>query len=284
VIVGALALAARRVRNGAERWSWAFLLFPLVTFAYFGRARGGFYRYFAPTIPFLLLFAALQVDRWAPRRGTWRGRGLLTILLAGLGGVQAWASWHFVAYLAQPSTATAARAWIESNLPPGSGVVVEGLVADQVFWCPQLRKTPSALERELAEVRSRGGSGRLVKLKMEGRGRDSAPGFDVRDVPAIEGSPPGVASHAVLCLDDDPPHNPIQNVEPAAVAQASRERADARRRWLEAGACRLVHAVEPSVRTRSPFIDTADFTSIYAGEHGRGLSGPRISIYRCASP
>ncbi len=281
-IVGALVVAAARVRNKSEHGPWALLAYPFLTFLYFGAARGAFYRYFALTIPFLLLFAVLQLDRLAPRLGTLRR--LCIVGLVALASVQAWRSWQFAGYLAQPSTASVAKAWIESNLPPGSPVVVEGLVVDQVFWCPQLPKTLPALERELEQVRSRGGSGGLVKLRMERCCGDPASGFDVREVPAIGGGTPVTAGLVVLCLDDDPPFQPIWNVEPTALAKASRERADARQGWLETGACRLVHASEPSVRTRGPLIDTVDFAAIYAGGHGRAFSGPRISVYRCAFP
>lgn len=283
VVLGATVVAAMRIRRSSEHWPWALLAYPFLTFLYFGPARGAFYRYFALTIPFLLLFAALQIDRFAPPVGT--PRRVVTVLLALLACVQAWASWPFGAYLAQPSTATVAKAWIESHLPPGSPVVVEGLIVDQVFWCPQLPKTLPSLERELEEVRSRGGSGGLVKLRMEGRRREPDSGFDVQEVPAIEGSSPATAAgYAVLCLDDDPPFQLIWNVEPAALAEASRKRAEARQRWLASRDCRAVHSLEPSVRTRGPLIDVVDSAAIQAGGHGRAFSGPQISVFRCGSP
>lgn len=280
-VLAAVVASAIRIRKTSEHWPWALLAYPLLTFLYFGPARGAFYRYFALTIPFLLLFLALQIDRLAPRVGSPRRLVILAMTLLAI--LQARASWSFGSYLAQPSTATAAKGWIESHIPPGSPIVVEGLIVDQVFWCPQIPKTLAALERELADVRSRGGSGGLVTLKIDRSRRAPDSGFDVEEVPTIEGSSPAGARFAVLCLDDLPPFQLISNVEPATLARATRERAQARQRWLKSRECQVAHSSEPSVRTSGPLIDVVDFAALQASEHGQAFSGPRITIFRCGS-
>jgi hypothetical protein len=277
-VVCAVIVAAFRLRRGNDLWSWSLLAYPLLTILYFGPTGGAFYRYFAPTMPFVLLFAGIQADR--STSGAGRARQVLVLLMAGLAAFQAWRSSQFGAYLAQPSTATVVKNWIGTYVPSGSPVVVEGLIVDQVFWCPQIPKVRPALERELSEARLRGASGRLVKLKMERC--CSEPAFDVFETPDIESSAVMTPRFVVVCLDDESPfRSPIWNIEPGALARARQERASVRKRWLDARDCSLVHSAEPSVRTGGSLIDAVNFSRLYGGEKGQGLSGPPISVYRC---
>lgn len=77
-----------------------------------------FTRYLQPIVPFLVLFAAALLCKWAK---TWPGKAVLVIVI-GATGFYAWA---FVNLYAQPHPWDAASVWIYRHIPAGEVVLTE---------------------------------------------------------------------------------------------------------------------------------------------------------------
>jgi 4-amino-4-deoxy-L-arabinose transferase-like glycosyltransferase len=130
--VGAvLALRADRAR------ALMLVTFPLLLWLFLGGQARHFGRWYMPAYPALTILAAYGAVRavdalpaaWASRR-----RPVLVAVAAGILAIQSlWTSVRVDSVLAHTDTRTLARAWIERNVPAGSGLVVEPAVFPDDF-------------------------------------------------------------------------------------------------------------------------------------------------------
>lgn len=127
-IAGAVRRAILSVKQ-KDRFSILLLIFPVTYYLLMGSTRHYFARYTLPLIPFLALFAAEIVLAWRrwlqsrwPQRN-WSGAAI-GLLVAALIQPTAYSIRHDVLLLRQ-DTRTAAKTWIEANLPEGTKIAVD---------------------------------------------------------------------------------------------------------------------------------------------------------------
>jgi 4-amino-4-deoxy-L-arabinose transferase-like glycosyltransferase len=126
-----LALMSSRARG------LMLVAFPLLLWLFLGGQARHFGRWYMPAYPALTILASYAAVRavdalpaaWASRRRT-----VLVVAAGALLAIQGlWTSVRVDSVLAHTDTRTLARQWIERNVPPGSGVVVEPAVFPRDF-------------------------------------------------------------------------------------------------------------------------------------------------------
>jgi 4-amino-4-deoxy-L-arabinose transferase-like glycosyltransferase len=126
-----LALLSSRVRG------LMLVAFPLLLWLFLGGQARHFGRWYMPAYPALTILASYAAVRavdalpaaWASRRRT--ALVVAAGLLLAIQGL--WTSVRVDSVLAHSDTRTLARQWIERNVPPGSGLVVEPAVFPRDF-------------------------------------------------------------------------------------------------------------------------------------------------------
>ncbi|MDP6419933.1 MAG: glycosyltransferase family 39 protein [SAR202 cluster bacterium] len=236
----------------------------LATLAFFGGATPVTF-YQVSTIPFLAVAAAWVVCK-AWRRWSLAGRAVLVGLLAAATVANVGRIVKFNRLLASEDTRTIAREWIEGHVPAGASVLVEGAVFTFILEAPQLRDNAASLERDIADIRDRGGSGRLwqAKLDMLQRGLVSGPTYDLYKVYHLgEEDLAGASARFVITR------------EPSS-----------KRIVEKSGRYRLVHSVEPTEPNAfyvMPMLSLVDLERInemtlFDSSEARRI-GPPIGIY-----
>jgi hypothetical protein len=126
-----LALLSGRARG------LMLVAFPLLLWLFLGGQARHFGRWYMPAYPALTILASYAAVRavdalpaaWASRRRT-----VLVVAAGALLAIQGlWTSVRVDSVLAHTDTRTLARQWIERNVPPGSGLVVEPAVFPRDF-------------------------------------------------------------------------------------------------------------------------------------------------------
>lgn len=150
--VGGLALLGGTLRLLAIDRAKAVLLLPpaagLIALLSLS-AEGDWARYLLAAYPAFALIAALGVE-WAlsgsPKRTWFFAAASAALMLPG-----AWRSWAFDRELRLPDTRTLAAQWIESNLTPGTSILL-----DQEHASPALRMEQTQVAELLAKTRALG--------------------------------------------------------------------------------------------------------------------------------
>lgn len=277
-----VGLASLTIIPGRRRGiAVALSLHALGLFIYFAPKYGAYFRYLAPSLPFLLLAGLVGLSGLAesrPRIARPMLAALVLVLVTGIPRVV-----RLLEYNLLPSSASLSQEWIERNVPSNESVLVEGLVVNRVFWCPSLPRNRMSLEAALREQKRKGASGRVVEAEIARCCQD--PSYLVNETDTIQTAPPETrADWVVTCRDDEPPIHASLNWIPESRQKRDQELGVERREWLEARHCTLAHEVLPRQRLRGPLIDTFDpggFQRIVAG--GVEASGPRVRVYRCAN-
>jgi 4-amino-4-deoxy-L-arabinose transferase-like glycosyltransferase len=128
---GVLALISSRARG------LMLVGFPVLLWLFLGGQARHFGRWYLPAYPAIAVLASYAAVRAADALpGVWasRRRAALVAVAAVLLAVQGlWTSVRVSSVLAHTDTRTLARSWVEHNVPPGSGLVVEPAVFPKDF-------------------------------------------------------------------------------------------------------------------------------------------------------
>jgi 4-amino-4-deoxy-L-arabinose transferase-like glycosyltransferase len=126
-----LALMANRVRG------LMLIAFPVLLWLFLGGQARHFGRWYMPAYPALTIlasYAAVRVVDALPAAWASRRRTALVVAAGALLAIQGlWTSVRVDSVLAHTDTRTLARQWVERNVPPGSGLVVEPAVYPKDF-------------------------------------------------------------------------------------------------------------------------------------------------------
>ncbi|MBM4133165.1 MAG: hypothetical protein FJ245_05280 [Nitrospira sp.] len=179
---GAAVLLRERNRAGVLLLVYpAGLITALTTVLLFGKGVEVPY-YQLSTVPFLCLAAGRLLDRMTAGGTPLRVAAYGLAALAVAGNVSD--AIRFQRLIHAEDSRTSARKWIETHVPSGASILMEGAVFTFVLEAPQLKETPAALTRDLKRNLEQGGSGRMAQAKLravEESGR-AGPRYDLHKV------------------------------------------------------------------------------------------------------
>lgn len=280
LIVGILPAAAQALFREDIRLK-AIVAYLAVIGAIFLWATGGMPRYIITLAPLACVVFAGEICRW---RALPVHQGIALIALALL---LTWpaniVSWKFVALLSRPDTRHQAQAWIETAVPAGSRVLLEGTISGEPTFAPALVPTEGWFDARLVEARAAGTTGRIlaaaaVPAAQSGRRRYDLVEKGVEDVPDLKG-----VDYLVLSEHHSLPYERLRIVKPEDpdVQPWIRSRAAAmervEREFTE------IFSVSPVPDLRFDWFDRLDYWRLWSAplenyEHWK--LGPNIKVYR----
>jgi hypothetical protein len=270
-VAGTVGLAWAFVRD----WRRALVLFsyPLAFFALIGWSWVFVARYTTATWPFLALAAgwlSVHVAESTRRLGLGpRARDCAAVLAVALVGAPSLVEdFHLLRLMRGIDTRAAVATWAKENLPDGATVGWLGTY----YGRPPLPQTPASLERRLAGPMQQGGTGRLLRKKVELARHGPAPQFLLLD----------------LCRDPSDwngelPEYLLTERYPLFWVQGETRLAS---HWLEKGGYQEVRrwtVTDPGEPL--PYCDPQDGVYLPFGQMSRVFcSGPELVLYRRSSP
>ena len=147
------------------------LVFPVLYYLVMGHGRAVFARYAVPLIPFVCVFAGAGVAalyetlRRRTRPAAGAAAAVVAVVLAAV--PQAAKSLDLVGLLRAPDTRARCVRGLREALPDGT---VLGWIGT-TYGRPRFPESVEALQQRLADVKAKGGSGRLLEARIEVAGR-----------------------------------------------------------------------------------------------------------------
>jgi len=204
-----------------------------------------------------ILSSSFQFSRWAVA---------CLILLVVVDNVGQ--AWVFNRMSLSGDSRTMARTWVESHIPGGSSVLLEGAIHTFIWEGPQLKESKATLVRDLQEIQAKGGSGKMVQAKLRALDRAplSIPSYDLHRVENVA-------------------KKDLEEVKPAYVVVRSEQG----RKVVETSpvAYRVVFSIIPKSQhlfQLFPVLSLRDLQRLrdlpLLGESGTYMPGPAIWIYQ----
>ncbi len=142
------------------------LAFPISYYLLFMNSVG-FAHHMIPAIPFILIAASRLLADLTKKFSEEYAYLICLILGLVIVGPSAADAVKMAGISASPDTRTAARAWVDSNIPAGRSFLMEGYIAGQPVHCPPISANLDTLRADRQEIIARGGSGSVVDMKIK---------------------------------------------------------------------------------------------------------------------
>jgi len=280
-LIGGILPAAAKALFREDMRPKAIVVYLAVIGAIFMWATGGMPRYVITLAPLVCVVFAGEICRWRARPVR---QGIALIVLALL---LTWpaniVSWKFIALLSRPDTRHQAQAWIETAVPEGSRVLLEGTINGEPTFAPALVPTAGWFEARLVDVRAAGTTGRILAATAVRAAKSGRPRYDlvekaVEDVLDFKG-----VDYLVLSEHHSLPHERIRIVKPddPDIRPWIRSR-EAAMGWVEREFTE-VFSVSPLPDLRFDWFDRLDYWRLWSAplqNYENWKLGPIIKIYR----
>jgi len=280
LVCGILAAAAKALFREDMRPK-AIVAYLAVMGAIFMWTTGGMPRYVITLAPLACVVFAGEICRWRAlpvRQG---------IALIGLALLLTWPanilSLKFIALLSRPDTRHQAQAWIETAVPSGSRVLLEGTVSGEPTFTPALVPTEGWFEARLVEVRAAGTTGQIVAAAAVHAAKSGHPRYDllekaVQDVPDLKG-----VDYLVLSEHHSLPDERIRIVKPEDPDIQSWIRSREAAMGLVEREFIQLFSISPIPDLRFDWFDRPDYWRLWSAplqNYQNWKLGPIIKVYR----
>lgn len=260
----------------------ALVCYVAIISATFMWATTGVPRYVVILAPFLCILVAGELLRWQSLAAT--GRGWVVI---GLALLLTWPaniiSLKFILLLSRPDTRALTQAWIESQVPASSKILLEGMIGMEPTFAPALVPTREWFEAKQEEARKGGTTGTILKAAASRADLSDRPRYelvekaleDVQDLTGVDylilssyQSLPREWMRVVTAQDPD--------VQALLLArQAAIER-------IEKDSVQVFSAI-PVPNLRFDWVDNLDFRTLWSAplwSYENWIVGPKLKVYR----